>query len=431
MTTVANSQHDDRQVVGVVGLGYVGLPLALSMVKAGYRVVGVDIDADRVESLREGESYVNDVSDEAVATALADGFQPTTEYEALSEVVGVSICVPTPLRKTDTPDLSYVVSAAEQLASVIPTDCTVILESTVYPGATEELVAPTIEENGRTVGDDVFVAFSPERIDPGNETYGPTAIPKVFGGVTDECGDRAEALYSTVFDTTVRVSSATEAELVKLLENTFRAVNIGLINELAQVAHELDVDIWETIDAAATKPFGFMPFYPGPGLGGHCIPVDPMYLSWKAGKHNIDTRFIELADTVNREMPDHVLQRVTALLNDRGIPLSEASILVVGVAYKPNVSDTRESAAYDIIGDLNDASAAVSYHDPFVPTFTVENTTYQSVDLSPDRLETQDCLVVVTDHNSIDFSRVAAADTLVFDTRNAVPDTDDADLFRL
>ena len=298
--------------IGVVGLGYVGLPLALAMHRAGHEVVGVDVDEETVERLRSGETRISDVNDSDVADALAEGIEFTTDYAALANVDGVSICVPTPLRKTDTPDLSFVVSAAERLASVIPQGATVILESTVYPGATEEVVGDALTENGATVGEDVYLAFSPERIDPGNEEYGPTDIPKVLGGVTPACGDHAEAIYEPVFDEVVRVDSATEAELVKLLENTFRAVNIGLINELAQVAHELDVNIWNAIDAAKTKPFGFMPFYPGPGLGGHCIPIDPFYLSWKANEQGIDTRFIHLADSVNREMPDHVVQRVVA-----------------------------------------------------------------------------------------------------------------------
>ena len=376
--------------VGVVGLGYVGLPLGLAMTEAGYDVVGVDIDTDRIESLREGRSYVNDVSDSELSSGLEDGFEPTTEYEALENVDAVSICVPTPMRKSGTPNLSYVASAVEALAEVVPEGCTVILESTVYPGATEEFVAETLTENGLTVGENIFVAFSPERIDPGNEAYGPTEIPKVLGGVTAACGDRAEALYEPVFDEVVRVGSATEAELVKLLENTFRAVNIGLINELAQIAHSLDVDIWNTIDAAATKPFGYMPFYPGPGLGGHCIPVDPMFLSWQANQQGVETRFIDLADRINREMPDHVGQRVVKLLNDRGQALSNAEILVLGVAYKPNVSDTRESPAIDIIDHLTDWGAAVSYHDPYVPELTVPRGRYESVELTGERLAAAD-----------------------------------------
>jgi len=408
------------EVVGVVGLGYVGLPLALEMTAAGYDVVGVDVDPERVATLQEGGSYVNDVEDADVAAALDAGVVPTTEYGALENADAVSVCVPTPMRKTGTPDLSFVSQAVEDLADVVPRGCTVVLESTVYPGATEEMVAGTLAENGWTVGEDVFVAFSPERIDPGNEEYGPTEIPKVLGGVTPACGDRAQALYERVFDEVVRVDSATEAELVKLLENTFRAVNIGLINELAQIAYRLDVDIWNVIDAAATKPFGFMPFYPGPGLGGHCIPVDPMYLSWRANQQGIETRFIDLADQINREMPRHVVGRVTELLNADGVPLPEANVLVLGVAYKPDVSDTRESPALDVMSMLADRDVAVEYHDPFVPALEVEDRRLESVSFDDEWLEWADCVVVLTDHSVFDLDRVVSEASLVFDTRNAI-----------
>ena len=417
--------------VGVVGLGYVGLPLSLAMHRAGYDVVGVDVDSETVASLRRGESTVSDVSDAAVAGAIEEGLAFSTDYEELSDVDGVSVCVPTPLRKTDTPDLSFVVDAAERLAPVVPTGCTVVLESTVYPGATREVVGEALTDNGKVVGEDIYLAFSPERIDPGNEEYGPTEIPKVLGGVTDACGDHATALYGRVFDEIVRVDSATEAELVKLLENTFRAVNVGLINELAQVAHELDVNIWSVIDAAATKPFGFMSFYPGPGLGGHCIPVDPFYLSWKASQQGIDTRFIHLADTVNREMPGHVVQRVVELLNDRGVALSNADVLLVGVAYKPEVSDTRESPAIDIIDRLEGWQADVEYHDPHVPSLDVVEKSYESVPLTEERLAAADCVVLVTDHSTVDIDAVVEHAPLVFDTRNATKEYDRSNIIRL
>lgn len=423
--------EDEQTRVGVVGLGYVGLPLALAMYDADYDVVGVDVDADKVERLRSGESTVNDITDEEVVEAMRDGLEFTTDYDRLADADGVSICVPTPLRKTDTPDLSYVLDAAERLASVVGPGCTVVLESTVYPGATEEALADILAENGATVGEDLYLAFSPERIDPGNEEYGATDIPKVLGGVTEECGDRAEALYDPVFDEVIRVDSATEAELVKLLENTFRAVNVGLINELAQIAHELDVDIWNAIAAAETKPFGFMPFYPGPGLGGHCIPIDPFYLSWKADQHGVDTRFIDLADTVNREMPDHVVRRVVRQLNDRGVALSNADVLVIGAAYKPDVSDVRESPAIDIIAELAGWDATVDYHDPHVPELDVGGTTYESVSLTDDRLADTDCVVVVTDHSTLDADRVVDEASLVFDTRNVANHRDDDHIVRL
>jgi UDP-N-acetyl-D-glucosamine dehydrogenase len=423
--------EDEQTRVGVIGLGYVGLPLALAMHDAGYDVVGVDVDADKVDRLRGGQSTVNDVTDEAVRTATNDGITFTTDYDLLSDANGVSICVPTPLRKTDTPDLSFVLDAAERLSPVITDGCTVVLESTVYPGATEDALTDVFAENGAVVGEDIYLAFSPERIDPGNEEYGPTDIPKVLGGVTDECGDRAQALYDPVFDEVVRVDSATEAELVKLLENTFRAVNIGLINELAQIAHELDVDIWDAIDAAETKPFGFMPFYPGPGLGGHCIPIDPFYLSWKANEHDVDTRFIDLADTVNREMPRHVVQRVVRQLNDRGTALSNADILVVGAAYKPNVSDTRESPAIDIITELDDWGGGVEYHDPYVSELEVGDAVYESVPLTNERLNAADCVIVVTDHSTLDIDRLVDETSLIFDTRNATSHREDDHVVRL
>lgn len=417
--------------VGVVGLGYVGLPLALALTDAGYEVVGVDVDAERVESIRCGTSYVTDIEDAAVEAALTAGFRPTTDYGELTDVEAVVICVPTPMRKTGAPDLSYVAASVDELADVIPRGCTVILESTVYPGATREVVAGRLTENGWTVGEDVFVAFSPERIDPGNTEYATTEIPKVYGGVTDACGDRVQALYEPVFDEIIRVDSATEAEFVKLLENTFRIVNIGFINELAQIADRLDIDIWNVIDAAATKPFGFMPFYPGPGLGGHCIPVDPMYLSWRANQQGIETRFIDLAKQVNREMPSHVVSRVTELLNADGVPLPEADVLVVGVAYKADVSDTRESPAFDIMNMLEERGVEVSYHDPYVPVLEVRDQRFESVPLEAERIAGADCVVIVTDHSDIDVDSLVSNASLVFDTRNVTSEYDADHVHRL
>lgn len=423
--------QDEQTHIGVVGLGYVGLPLALAMHEAGYNVVGVDINADKIARLRGGQSTVNDVTDKEVRMATNDGLALTTDYDLLNETDGVSICVPTPLRKTDKPDMSHVIDAAKQLAPIVADDCTVVLESTVYPGATGNALADVFAGDGTVVGKDIYLAFSPERIDPGNEEYGPTDIPKVLGGVTNECGNRAQALYEPVFDEVVRVNSAIEAELVKLLENTFRAVNIGLINELAQIAYELDMDIWDAIDAAETKPFGFMPFYPGPGLGGHCIPVDPFYLSWKANEHDVDTRFIDLADTVNREMPQHVVQRVIRRLNDRGTAVSNADILVVGAAYKPNVSDTRESPVIDIIIELDGWDAAVNYHDPYIPELEVGDATYNSVSLADERLHTADCVIIATDHSTIDVDRLVDETSMIFDTRNATAHREDDHVVRL
>lgn len=410
--------------VGVVGLGYVGLPYALLMTESGHTVAGVDIDSNRVASLEDGSSYVNDINDAEVAEAVRRGFSPTTEYDALTDAEFVTVCVPTPMRKSGQPDISYVKDAVENIGTVISEGCTVILESTVYPGATEEVVVETLESEGFRVGEDVYVSFSPERVDPGNETYGLGDIPKVLGGVTEACGNRTEAFYSTAFEKIVRLDSVEEAELVKLLENTFRSVNIGLINEIAMLAHEMDVDIWNVVDAAETKPFGFMPFYPGPGLGGHCIPLDPLYLSWEAKNRGIETRFIDLADSINREMPRHVVRRVTFLLNRSGVTLSNADILIVGAAYKPDVSDTRESPALDIIHQLERHGATVSYHDPHVGHLSAGEKAFESISLTRQNLEDTDCAIVVTPHDAIDINSVVDHAPLVFDTRNA---TDGAD----
>ncbi|WP_411963443.1 nucleotide sugar dehydrogenase [Haloferax sp. YSMS24] len=407
--------------VGIVGLGYVGLPLALAMTDAGYDVIGVDVDEERVAQLEAGTSYLTDVSDEEISSFVGSGFEPTVDYDRLSSVDAVSICVPTPLRKTGQPNLSYVVSAVEELATVVPPNCVVILESTVYPGATEEVLVPALEAEGFEVGSDIFVAFSPERLNPGQDVYKIADIPKVIGGVTPRCSEKARAVYESVFSELVPVESSTEAELVKLLENTFRAVNIGLINEVATIADELDVDIWDTIDAASTKPYGFMPFYPGPGLGGHCIPVDPMYLSWQANQKGTQTRFIELADHINRSMPGHVVSKVGDLLNDNELPFSLADVLIIGVAYKGDVSDVRESPAFDVVGELQEKHATIRYHDPHVPTFEVEGVEYDSTPLTEDAVRQADCVVVLTDHEVVDYDFVAENASLVFDTRNATP----------
>lgn len=410
--------------VGVIGLGYVGLPLALAMADAGFDVIGIDIDKNRIEMVRRGESYLSDVTDKEIQSGLDNGLTASTNYDDLESVSCISICVPTPLRKTGNPDLSNVIDAVDRLANVISPGTTVILESTVYPGATDELVVPTLAENGWSVGEDVFVAFSPERIDPGNEEFGPTEIPKILGGVTETCGERALGFYEQVFDEVVMVDSATEAEMVKLLENSYRAINIGMTNEMAQISHRLKVDIWNVVEAASTKPFGFEPFYPGPGLGGHCIPVDPMYLSWKANEQGAETHFIDLADRINRSMPEHVVQRITWMLNDEGIAVSNSEVLVLGVTYKPNVSDTRESPAADIISGLSQHGAEIAYHDPHVAKYEVDGVTYESVNWDSS-LDEYDLVVVVTDHDEYDYDEIANAAKLVFDTRGAMDRSND------
>lgn len=417
----------DAETIGVVGLGYVGLPLAIALANTGYEVIGVDIDDSRVSHLRRGESYLDDVTSEEVERSL-DSITPTTQYEKLSSATAVAVCVPTPLDKTDQPNLEYLKDSVERLAPVIPEETIIIVESTVYPGATQELVAPILADHGWDVGEDVFVVFSPERINPGSDTYELTEIPKVLGGITPRCGDRGVAIYETVFDEIVRVESATQAELVKLLENTFRTVNIGLINELATVADELNVDIWNTIDAAATKPFGYMPFYPGPGLGGHCLPIDPMYLSWKAQQNGTEVEFIQLADDINRNMPSYVTDRIIKLLNKENIPIFEANILVLGVAYKQDTSDIRESPALDVISFLETNGANVSYHDPHVPSISVQGDEYVSIDSLKDELAAVDCAVLLTDHTEYDYQLIAKHASLVFDTRNAFKDIDSTNI---
>ncbi len=417
--------HRKTTQVGVVGLGYVGLPLAIEILNSGYEVIGVDISKERVQQLRDGGSYVRDISDKTISDALETGFTPTTEYEDLSSVESVSICVPTPLRKSGQPDISHVIDASEELARIMPKKATVILESTVYPGATEEVVADKFIENDLNIGEDIFVAFSPERIDPGNENYSIQNIPKVIGGVTESCGNHAVSIYEPVFERTVRVSGSREAEFVKLLENTFRSVNIGLINEIALTADQMNVDIWNVINAAATKPFGYMPFYPGPGLGGHCIPIDPQHLSWKAKQQGLETRFIDLADRINRQMPEHVVNRTATLLNKNGRAVLNANILIIGVAYKPDVSDTRESPALDIIESLRSRGANIQYHDPHVPRIQTEEWQYSSQQLTEMLLKNQDCVVIVTNHSKINVQKIIEYSSIVFDTRNATAGLDD------
>ena len=351
--------------VVVIGLGYVGLPLAVEFANAGFTVMGIDTDANKVAAITSGDSYIADVPTNIIGGLVSSGkFAASQEYEALSEVDTISICVPTPLRKTRDPDMSYVVSAAEKISVHLRPGMLMVLESTTYPGATTEVVLPRMLSNGFSAGEDIFVAFSPERIDPANPTFGVRNTPKVIGGVTPNCTEVALALYSTIVEEVVPVSSTQSAEMVKLLENTFRAVNIGLINEITIMCDKLGVDVWEVIAAAKTKPFGYMPFYPGPGLGGHCIPVDPLYLSWKLKSLNFNARFIEIADEINTNMPRYVVSKVAAALNDDSKPLRGSQVLILGVAYKPDVGDIRESPALDIIQLLQKQGAVVSYHDP-------------------------------------------------------------------
>jgi len=406
--------------IGVVGLGYVGLPLAVALAEAGYEVIGLDADASKVAALLAGNSYVEDVPGEAIERIVGSGhLKPTTDYADLSKVDGVSISVPTPLRKTGDPDLSYIVAVTSALVPVLHRGMVVILESTTYPGTTREMVLPELESTGLKVGEDIFLAFSPERVDPGRKDWTTINTPKVIGGITPACTEVAAAMYGAAMENIVRVSSTEVAEMTKLLENTFRAVNIGLVNELALMCERLGIDTWEVIDAAASKPFGFMRFTPGPGLGGHCIPIDPLYLSWKLKSVKYNARFIELASEINTNMPRYVVGRVQDLLNAHGRSIRGARILVLGVAYKPDVSDTRESPALDVIGLLEEKGAQVEYYDPYVPAVDGDDWSKQSVtDLKRSLAET-DCAVVITDHAGLDYGLIARTAPLIFDSRNA------------
>ena len=408
---------------GIIGLGYVGLPLAVEIADAGYRVLGFDLNRQVVEQVNSGSSHVADVPDQRLAPlAAGDLLEATTDLERLAEVDVISICVPTPLSKTKDPDVSFVVAASESVAKTIRAGQTVILESTTYPGTTRELLLPRLEAGGLAAGRDFFLAFSPERVDPGNPVWKTKNTPKVVGGITAACSRVACALYEPVFDTLVPVSSPEAAELVKLLENTFRSVNIGLVNEMAIVCDKLGVDVWEVIDAAATKPFGFMKFTPGPGLGGHCIPIDPHYLAWKMRGLNYKTRFVDVAGEVNSEMPAFWTHKVAEALNEDARSIRGSRVLVLGVAYKKDIDDVRESPALDIITLLLNQGADVAYHDPYVSELEVKSRTFQSVPLTREEIDRADCVVIVTDHSSVDYDLLAGSGTRVVDTRHVMND---------
>lgn len=421
-------------VIGIVGLGYVGLPLAVAFAQEGFKVVGVDVDAGKVASLNRGESYVEDIPSAVLAPLVEEGLiRATTDYAAMAAADAISICVPTPLRKTKDPDISYIVHAADCLATYMPPGQgqLIVLESTTYPGTTDEIVLPRFSQDGFEVGRDFFMAFSPERIDPGRTDYTVRTTPKVIGGVTPDCVEVAVTLYGTVVDQPVPVSSTATAEMVKLLENTFRAVNIGLVNEVALMCDKLGLDVWEVVGAAATKPYGFMPFYPGPGLGGHCIPIDPHYLSWKLRTLNYTARFIELAAEVNSHMPDYVVGKVGDALNSQRKPINGSRILVLGAAYKRDVGDVRESPALDVIHLLRERGADVAYNDPHIPTVRFDGYELSSVELSTETVATADCVVVVTDHAAYDWEWLADHAGLIVDTRNAVKSPGAARVVRL
>jgi UDP-N-acetyl-D-glucosamine dehydrogenase len=417
------SLHDRTATIGILGLGYVGLPLAAAFGEAGFRIIGIDPDPRKVDRLRKGESYIQDVSSEQINRLTGAGiFSATTDFSSLKDCDAVSICVPTPLRKTGDPDMSFIVSASEELAKYVHPGMIIVLESTTYPGTTREVLLPKLSKGeGFEVGKDFFLAFSPERVDPGRKDWTTLNTPKVIGGITEECSEVAAAWYSQALKTVVPVSSAETAELSKLLENTFRMINIGMVNELAIMCERLGVDVWEVIDAAASKPFGFMKFTPGPGLGGHCIPIDPLYLSWKMKAFQYSARFIELAADINTNMPRYVVSRVSDAFNDREMTLKGSKCLVLGAAYKPDIDDIRESPALDVIGLLQKKGARVEYHDPYIPRLrTHDNIEMQSVPDVMDAVGYSDCVIIITNHTSYDYEAILEQAKFIFDSRNAL-----------
>ena len=414
-----------RARTGVVGLGYVGLPLAVELAKAGFHATGIDLDNRKVQSITDGRSYIPDVATADVQALRAKGLlDATADFSIVSELDTINICVPTPLRKTKDPDMSYIVSAVEGIAKYLHPGMLIVLESTTYPGTTDEVVQPMLEATGLKAGIDFFLAFSPERVDPGNPTFHTHNVPKVVGGFSADCSTLAAELYGTAIETIVLVSSTRVAEMVKLLENTFRAVNIGLVNELALMCDRMNINVWEVVDAAKTKPFGFMAFYPGPGLGGHCIPIDPFYLSWKAKQTGFDPRFIELAGHINAGMPHYVVDKVGEALNERRKAINGSKVLVAGVAYKRDIDDMRESPAMDVMGLLLARGAEISYADPWVPEVHGREWSggydIKAVDMTRGHIRQYDCVVIVTDHKAFDYDALLEEADLIVDTRNAI-----------
>jgi len=418
--------------IGVIGLGYVGLPLAVEFARQGFNVSGFDVDEWKTGQINAGNSYIPDVAQKDLAEVVKAGrLRGTSRMAELANMDVIDICVPTPLRKTKDPDLSYVVKAVDAVAATLKRGQLIILESTTYPGTTDEVVQPTLEAQGLKADEDFFLAFSPERVDPGNQKFHTRNIPKVVGGVGDASTQVAAALYESTVDTVVQVSSTRVAEMVKLLENTFRAVNIGMVNELALMCHKMDIDVWEVIEAAKTKPFGFMPFYPGPGLGGHCIPIDPHYLSWKARQHGFECRFIELAGHVNSSMPDYVVERVAEALNTARKAINGSRVHILGVAYKRDVNDMRESPALDVIELLAKRGAEISYTDPWVLELRTDGHALKSIDLQKALDAHPDCVVICTDHSAFKYDALVQSGVVIVDTRNALKDRNASNIFRL
>ena len=421
--TIINKMNDKTAHIAILGLGYVGLPLAVVFAEAGFNVTGIDPDARKSDSVNRRVSYIPDISTERLAPLVESGhLKATTDFSVLKDMDAASICVPTPLRKTGDPDMSFILSATEQLAKYMHKGMIVVLESSTYPGTTREILLPMLgEANGLTVGEDWFLAFSPERVDPGREDFTTLNTPKVVGGITPACAEVAEAWYGGALQHIHLVSSAEAAEMAKLLENTFRMINIGMVNELAIMCERMGVDVWEVIDAAATKPFGFMKFTPGPGLGGHCIPIDPLYLSWKMKAYQYTARFIELASDINTNMPRYVVTRILDAMNERGQTLKGSHCLVLGVAYKPDIDDIRESPALDVIGLLQKKGALVEYHDPYIPTLkTHEDAKMHSVPDLMKAVRAADCVVITTNHKTYDYKSILDAAKFIFDSRNAL-----------
>jgi len=434
MSKQLQTKLKDRSAkIGIIGLGYVGLPLAVEFGKAGFHVTGIDIDENRVAKLNAGNNYISDVDDQIFKQLVDDQkFSATTSFSVIQDLDAISICVPTPLNKLKDPDVSYIISVVNELEKYLHKDLLIILESTTYPGTTRELVAPKLEEAGYPIGENCYLCFSPERVDPGNPIYQTHNTPKVLGGITEICTNLGVELYKTIVTEVVPVSSPEAAELTKLLENTFRSINIGLANEMAIMCEKLGVDVWEVINAASTKPFGFMKFTPGPGLGGHCIPIDPHYLSWKMKSLDYRARFIELAGEINTSMPLHVLDLIGKGLNRFKKSMNGSHVLLVGVAYKKDIDDVRESPALDVLKLLEKEGATVDYYDPFVPVIKWNGTKIHSIiDLSEDVLKTYDAAIVLTDHSNIDFDLVRDASALVVDTRNVYGSDRSSHILRL
>ena len=419
--------------VGVIGLGYVGLPLTMEFVKAGFKVTGFDISVEKVSLINEGKNYIADVSDSELKDAVEKNlFNATVDFAQLADMDTISICVPTPLNKLKNPDMSYVISAVNEIQKVIHKDMLIVLESTTYPGSTQELVLPALSSSGLEVGKDFFLCFSPERIDPGNQQFQTHNTPKVLGGTTPECIQAGKLLYESIVNEVIPVSSTAAAEMTKLLENTFRAINIGLANEVAIMCEKLGIDAWEVIDAASTKPFGFMKFTPGPGLGGHCIPVDPHYLSWKLKALDYDARFIELAGEINTNMPNHVVNLISDGLNQSQKALNGSRVLIMGVAYKKDVNDVRESPSLDVMGLLSEHGAIIDYYDPWVPSIFLADSTKKSIDaLSDSILKSYDAVAILTDHSNVDYQLIKDNAHMIIDTRNVYPAHGDKHIVRL